>query len=508
MPTILLADDEPVILKVLEKFLSGADRRIVTASTGEEALRLARLYAPIDIALVDKNFGDASGVQVARELKAIAPETEVILVTGYASVESAIEAVQIGVYDYVTKPIENFDALRLKVTNALEKVRLGREHRAMAARLEESEARYRQLFASVPDAIVVFEVTTERIVEANPAASSLFGHAREELLQLTLATLLAPPRPLFLGASALVESGSTLKALRRSGEVFPADVRLGDLALGGRALRTLTFRDVSTRERLEAERRAVEEQLRQAQKMEAMSRLASGLGHDLGNMLAVVLSYVEELAAGTHGELRKDLETVLGAAERASHLVKQMMTFSRKGAATPAIVAVNASIDCMSKLLRPSLGQRVKLVTELAAEPWPVRIDPSQLDQVLVNLAVNARDAMPDGGRLVVRTENVVFEQRQAGHLDGAPGQYVQLSVSDTGTGMSQEVKDRVFEPFFTTKEAGKGTGLGLAVTYGIVAQAGGTILVESAPGRGSTFRVLLPRAAPERARSAGTPAP
>jgi nitrogen-specific signal transduction histidine kinase len=265
-------------------------------------------------------------------------------------------------------------------------------------------------------------------------------------------------------------------------------------------MRMFTIRDVTDRERMAAERREVEHQLRHAQKMDAVGRLAGGIGHDLGNVLAVVLSYVEDLVQRTGGRERSDLEVVMGAAERAANLVRQMMTLSRKGgAASPTVLSVNAVVNDLAKLLRRSLGERVTLATELAGDAWPAFVDGAQLGQVLLNLVVNARDAMPAGGRVVVRTENLVFEERQGGLVEGRPGQYVALVVSDSGVGMTPEVRERIFEPFFTTKEQGKGTGLGLAVTYGIVRQAGGTIHVESQPGAGTTFRILLPRAREER---------
>jgi len=363
-PSVLLvADDEPAVRLVLARLLAAPGRKVLSAGSKAEALALAFAEGPVDVALLDRNLGDGTGLEVAAALKARRPETEVILVTDYASFQSALEALQVGLYDYLSKPIDDFEALRLKLDNAFEKVRL----------------------------------------------------------QLA--------------------------------------------------------------------RRKAEEELRQMQKMDAIGRLAGGLGHDLGNMLAVILSWLEELTPGATGTVATGLGEMQGAAERATRLVRQMMTLSRKGPADPVLVSLDRAIEDMAKLLRRSLGPRVELVLELAHDLPPVFADPSHLGQVFLNLAVNARDAMPDGGRLTFRTSAV-----EAGRA--IPGPAVVLEVSDEGVGMPPEVLARVFEPFFTTKAEGLGTGLGLAIVFGIVGQAGGAIQVESEPGRGTTFRVGLPRAA------------
>jgi CheY-like chemotaxis protein len=228
--------------------------------------------------------------------------------------------------------------------------------------------------------------------------------------------------------------------------------------------------------------------------MDAIGRLAGGLGHDLGNMLAVVMTYVELLRDAAEGTVREDLEMAQMAAERAAQLVRQLMTLARHGPGSPESVSVNDGVAETVKLLRRSLPEDVALRTELGQELWLTLLDPGQLAQVLINLCVNARDAMPGGGQLTIATANLAAEgPRPAGV---PPGAWVLLSVRDTGIGMSAEVRNRIFEPFFTTKEVGKGTGLGLSVVHGIVRHAGGFAAVESAPGQGTTFRLGFPRAA------------
>jgi CheY-like chemotaxis protein len=230
--------------------------------------------------------------------------------------------------------------------------------------------------------------------------------------------------------------------------------------------------------------------------MEAIGRLAGGIAHDFNNILTAILGY-GDLASSTlapDSPLRANLEEIHHAAERAAGLTRQLLIFSRKQVLQPKILDLNAEVEGTERLLRRLIGEDVVLVTTLTAGVRPVRADPGQIEQVILNLAVNARDAMPRGGRLTIETANVDFDETWAEQHPGTPpGRYVLLAVSDSGTGMDEATKSRIFEPFFTTKEAGKGTGLGLATVYGIVEQAGGRIEVESEPGRGAKFRIYLP---------------
>jgi PAS domain S-box-containing protein len=245
------------------------------------------------------------------------------------------------------------------------------------------------------------------------------------------------------------------------------------------------------------ERRQLELQLRHAQKMEALGRLSGGIAHDFNNLLAVIVGYSElALARLPDDDLNREaLAEVLRAAQRAGELTRQLLAFSRRQPARPRILDLNQVVGDAEKMLRRLIGEEVRLLTELPPEPAVVRADPGQIEQVLVNLAVNARDAMPEGGELTVRVRDVeIGSASAAAHPDLPPGPYVRLEVSDTGAGMDEATRARIFEPFFTTKETGKGTGLGLATVYGIVRQSAGDITVASAPGEGTTFTILLPR--------------
>jgi CheY-like chemotaxis protein len=243
------------------------------------------------------------------------------------------------------------------------------------------------------------------------------------------------------------------------------------------------------------DRRAPEEQLRQAQKMEAVGRLAGGVAHDFNNVLAVVLGYSELLVRELEEGDRKaeHLSEIQRAAERAASLTRQLLAFSRKQVLSPTVLDLNAVLLGVERMLRPLTGEQIEVRLVRHVGLWLVNADPGQLEQVVLNLALNARDAMPHGGSLVLETSNADVGAADAASLGIDPGRYVKLTVKDTGVGMAADVKENVFEPFFTTKELGKGTGLGLATVYGVVRQSGGHVRVESEVGLGSTFEVYLP---------------
>jgi PAS domain S-box-containing protein len=253
---------------------------------------------------------------------------------------------------------------------------------------------------------------------------------------------------------------------------------------------------VIARSRLDAERRRLEEQYHQSQKMEAVGRLTAGIAHDFNNILTVINGFAAlmEYELLPDDPLREMLDKILHSGQRAADLVQQLLAFSRKQVIEPRVLDLNAVVADMDKMLRRVIGEDIDLKTTLTPDLWPVKVDVAQMGQVIVNLAVNARQAMPEGGRLTIETANVVIDEAYvASHLGTQPGKYVLLAISDTGCGMSKEVKARIFEPFFTTK--GVGTGLGLATVFGIIKQSGGDIWVYSEEGRGATFKIYLPRA-------------
>jgi two-component system cell cycle sensor histidine kinase/response regulator CckA len=247
------------------------------------------------------------------------------------------------------------------------------------------------------------------------------------------------------------------------------------------------------------DRKLLENQLQQSRRMEAVGRLAGGIAHDFNNLLTIIKGYAELAVqrSGIQPELRADVQQIENAAERASTLIRQLLAFSRRQVLQPKIIDLNAIVLGLDKLLGRLMGEHIEMVTRCAANVGRVKADPAQVEQVIMNLVVNARDAMPKGGRLTVETYNIDLDSTYArDHVSVKPGAYVMLAVSDTGIGMNPETVAHIFEPFYTTKESGQGTGLGLSTVYGIVKQSGGYIWVYSEPGKGTTFKVYLPRVA------------
>jgi len=365
-----------------------------------------------------------------------------------------------------------------------------------------SEARFRALTESSGSA--VFVVQDDKLVFANPETERVTGYSAEELLQLNFAALIDPE---------FREVVLERKAARLRGEPVPARYELRIQAKNG-AKRWLDFAgSVLEWEGRPAvlgsatdvtERRRLEDQLRQAQKMEAVGRLAGGIAHDFNNLLGVIIGY-SELATMRLPEdetLRYNINQVMAASERAAALTRQLLTFSRKEILQPQVIDLNTVIQDIQKLVHRLVREDIRIESKLDPQLGRVLADVGQVEQVLMNLILNACDAMPKGGRLHIRTENRDLKEPASGRFARIdPGRYVGLTVADNGIGMDLETQERIFEPFFTTKEAGKGTGLGLATVYAIVKQNGGYINVYSELGVGSTFVILVPRVDREAAK-------
>ncbi len=365
-----------------------------------------------------------------------------------------------------------------------------------AERLQSSEHKYRQLFEGNPAAMFVYDAETLRFLAVNEAAVRRYGYTREEFLGMTLIDMrpaeeagrLREVLAQYRGGAA---RATGLRHARRDGTLLDVEVTFDDIEFEGRPARLAVVEDVTERHRLEG-------QLRQAQKMEAVGQLAGGIAHDFNNLLTAIVGYATllERTLPPDAAAREEAQEIIGAARRAANLTHQLLAFSRKQVLRPTVVDVNVVVRDIERILHRVIGEHITLRTSLDPGLAPVLADPSQLDQVIMNLAVNARDAMPGGGRITIETANVPLDTELAQvHPDARPGGYVLLTVSDTGTGLSPDATAHLFEPFFTTKEVGKGTGLGLATVYGIVRQSGGFIGVDSEPGRGTRFRIYLPRA-------------
>jgi len=382
------------------------------------------------------------------------------------------------------------------------------ERRKAEAALRESEERYRTLVEGVRD--IIFALSPEgTIASLNPAFETITGLRREEWVGQPFERLVHPEDlPLALELLGRVVRGEVRPASQFRVRTAKGDYRVGEFSATpqlheGRLVGILGIgRDVTERVQLE-------QQLRQAQKMEAVGRLAGGIAHDFNNILTAITGYADLLLEdlGATDPRRQDADEIHKAADRAAGLTRQLLAFSRQQVLQPTVLEVNKLVSDLEKMLRRLLGEDVELGTRLAPTTGRVKADPGQLEQVIMNLAVNARDAMPNGGKLTLETGNVDLDEAYAAdHYPARAGPFVLLAVSDTGIGMSEETQAHMFEPFFTTKEKGKGTGLGLATVYGIIKQSGGFIWVYSEVGHGTTFKLYLPRVE-ELAERASQPA-
>ncbi len=365
------------------------------------------------------------------------------------------------------------------------------------------------------DILVRFQYTIEQSPEAvfwlerngrfsyvNLQACRSLGYSREELLSMYLWDI-DPDFPKrrwkkhWEELRTLGRRTFETRHRRKDGYIFPIEVSACQVTLGDQEFHAAFVRDITESKKAREEQSRLQEQLQQAQKLEAIGTLAGGVAHDFNNMLSVILGYSEmlrnKLPAG-HGVLR-DIGEIEKAARRSMDITRQLLAFSRKQVIAPVALDMNRQIGSTVKMLGRLIGENMELDFGPGEELWMVKLDPSQLDQILINLAVNARDAMPQGGKLTIKTSNMTPAGKSLPfNGDVSPGPYVRLTVSDNGSGMDKEVLSRVFEPFFTTKETGKGTGLGLSTIYGIIKQNNGFIDVRSEPGTGTTFNIYFPR--------------
>jgi PAS domain S-box-containing protein len=369
-------------------------------------------------------------------------------------------------------------------------------------RPEGAGSTFEQFLEFVPDAIVGVG-RAGKIVLVNQQAEKLFGYRRAEMTGEPVEMLVPErfreihpshrdgyfkePRTRPMGA------GIELFAIRKDGAEIPVEISLSSIEIDGEAVATAAIRDIS--ERAESEReKALQQELDRARRLESVGQLAGGIAHDFNNILGVIMNYAEFVgdAMDPDSQAHQDVEEIRRAAERAAALTRQLLIFSRREVVKPEVLDLNELIANLEKLLQRALGERVELEVHFADGLWAIEADPGQMEQVLVNLAVNARDAMPEGGRLIIEVENAELDSAYAYmHPDTEPGPYVRLKVSDTGLGMPQETIDRVFEPFFTTKS--DGTGLGMATVYGIVTGADGRIDIYSEPNMGTTVKIHIP---------------
>jgi two-component system, cell cycle sensor histidine kinase and response regulator CckA len=504
---VLVVEDSSTDAKLVIQELRRSGRpvefeRVETA----EAMRAALARGPWDAVTSDwsmPTFTAAAALAIVTESGLDLP---FIIVSGTIGEEAAVEVMRAGAHDYVLK--DRLGRLAPAIEREVRESRERLAHRQSGNALRASEARFRRLSDSGVIGIVIADVHGN-ISDANDAYLRMVGYSREELLQGAVRwSDLTPPELAHFGARSAEQLRTTGVATPWETETFRKDGSRVSILVGVAMLeypQTIAFiADLTERKQAEAGRkqaeealRQSEEQIRQVQKMDAIGRLAGGVAHDFNNVLSVILSYADLILADLKlsDPLRDDVGEIRKAATRAAGLTRQLLMFSRQQLVEPKVIDLHEALVDMDNMLQRILGEDVELVSLPPKVRGRVKVDPSQIEQVLLNLVVNARDAMPKGGQLTIETGNVVLDDSYAmSHRPMKAGPYVMLAVSDTGTGMDRETQERIFEPFFTTKEMGKGTGLGLSTVFGIVQQSGGNIWVYSEPGKGTTFKVYLPR--------------
>ena len=494
---VLVVEDDDLYAHILRSALSRSTPKVEVErrQTLGDAIALLQTVS-FDAVLLDLDLPDSVGLGTIGRMLQAAPGIPIVVLTATAESDLAMAAVQHGAQDYLVKSETDSKYLSRSLRYAIERA-------SFQAELIRREKHFRALIEGAHD-IVVLLALDGSIVYQSPATERVLGYSPEELVGTNVLDIVHPedreraatvlsqwPReesePLPLAPFKVRHKDGTWRVIEAIGRSAEEDPRQGMI---------VNARDITERVRAQEKLLETEAKLRQAHKMEAVGRLAGGIAHDFNNVLTAIYGYadllLEEFVVGD--PRRSDVEEIRRMAERAATLTRQLLAFSRQQMLQPQILDLNLVIDQVQRMLARMIGTDIQLQFEPSPGLWPVRADRGQIEQVLMNLGGNARDAMPEGGTLTVRTANRDVSASTAANLDGlAPGPYVVMTVTDTGIGMPEDVQRHVFEPFFTTKAQGEGTGLGLATIYGIVKQSGGGIYVESEENKGTTFTIYLP---------------
>jgi two-component system, cell cycle sensor histidine kinase and response regulator CckA len=500
---ILIVEDLAAHAELMAWELQRSGLRCETLRVDNEAqlVRALASFTP-DVVLSDHSLPQFSARQVLLVMQRERPLVPVVIVTGSLDEETAADYIKAGAVDYVVK--DRLYRLGPAVQRALALRQAQQDALDFQDALRRSEQRFRKLVEHSSDVITLLDAAG-RIVYSTQSIRSTLGYAERERAGSLVFELIHPddrPKAEALFRHVTAERGivahADLRVRHKDGTWRDLEVaavnHLDDPVVSAVVV---NYHDITERKRALTEMRLLEEQFRQAQKMEAVGRLAGGVAHDFNNLLTVIMSYADLLAAELPegSAARQDLLEIRKAGAQAASLTGQLLAFSRQQVLAPIVLNLNELLGDMRKMLQRVLGEDIELSLRLAPQLGNVRADPGQLQQVMMNLAVNSRDAMPTGGQLTIQTADVgLSEEYVEAHQTVLPGPYTMLVVTDTGTGMDAETRSRAFEPFFTTKEKGRGTGLGLSTVYGIVQQSGGYIWLYSEPGHGTTFKIYLPR--------------
>jgi len=486
---MLIVEDSQDYADLLVRELRRADFDPQWKRVETEPDFLAELKKLPDIILADYSMPQFSGLRAAQLTKESGLGIPFILISGTVGEDVAVEAMKHGATDFLLK--DRIARLGPAVRHALQEAEEHREHNRVEDERRTVEARYRTLFDYAPDGIVIAN-PNGYYTDGNASICRLLGYTHAEFIRLHSSNIVVEAEiqniaPALIAIKARADYHREWQFKRKDGSVFSAEVMATAMPDGNLMA---MIRDITARKKLQA-------QFIEAQKMEVIGHLASGIAHDFNNILGVIIGYndmmMPELAPDSLSQ--KCAGEIRLAAERAAALTRQLLLFSRKQAVQPAVLNLHEVIEGMDKMLRRLIDENVELTIVPDKETGRIKADSGLIGQLLMNLIVNARDAMPNGGKLKIETANITLDEKFShAHACTGAGDYVMLAITDTGSGMTDEVKARLFEAFFTTKPKGKGTGLGLATCQTIVKQCGGCIEVQSELGKGTTFKIYFPR--------------
>jgi len=494
--SILVVDDNKDLSEIIKEELENENYYVKTAQYGKSALKYCK-EDDFDLGLIDHNLINYTSLELIKELNQIDPSMDYIIITGQASLNNAIKAFQHNkILYYEEKPI-NFDRLISFIDQRLEWVEMEKS-------LRKNEKKFRQIFNNVNDAIYLHKLDKNGMpgdfVEVNELACRMLGYNREELLHMSHKDidLKQDYNDTKTIMQHLLEEGSMTYEtthVNKEGQEIPVEVSSHIFNLDDESVVLSVARDITRRKQAETEKEELHEQLLQTQKLESIGQLAGGVAHDFNNILTVITCQTEMLKMNMDesNPNYSGLESIYSSINRAKKLTQQLLLFSRKQPAVLKSMNLNNLIEQVLKMVKRLIGENIKIETELADDLCPVKIDEGQIEQVIINLAINARDAMPEGGVLTVHTLNMNNFSGSDKVSNLNERQFVRLIVEDTGKGISSEVQEKIFDPFFTTKSKSKGTGMGLSVVYGIIKKHNGWIDVESQVGQGSRFIIDLP---------------
>ena len=503
--TILVIDDETIVRQSLCDQLEDLGFRVLEAENGQLGVDLIEQHDP-DLVLTDLRMPEMSGLEVIQHSKLMKPNLLIIVISGAGHIGDAVEAMRLGAYDYLVKPVKGLDVLHHTVTKALERSAelIAQQHDAVEFE-EQVRIKTRELEKEFLDSIIngvadpMFVKDEEhRWTVLNDAFCDMLGKTRTELLGKTDYDYF----PKELADSYQHQDGVILNSTDveiNEGELTTSDNSTRQISISktsfinpttGRRNLVGTIRDIT-------DQKKAEQTLRRSQKMDAVGQLTGGIAHDFNNILGIILGNISLLTplVANNVQARKRVEAIEKSAQRAADLTKQLLGFSRQQSSQVVTTDINRLIEDMQNLVGRSVTPEVSIEHHFTYELWLTELDPGDFEDALMNLIINAKDAMEGGGSIVIETNNITLDDEFCSHIDAlSPGDYVQLTVTDSGTGILREDQDRIFEPFFSTKPRGKGTGLGLAMVFGFIKRSKGHINLYSEQGIGTTFRLYLPR--------------